>query len=206
MWRCGVLKAGKDSKESRYPWGAGLNEWVEQRCLRLKSRHFSFRKVSNNSPEDCCSALYCDRHRNGTGICACWLTSWLWFISLFLSILQQEQTWHFSFVFKYLHNISCSPNKWDCHPFKNEKPSFTIFFLFLSSLSPLSFHANTVWFRITAILIHLCITTEQNNYIHVCTMKMNSHCLYLYGTNIQNTYIRYKKKRYLYISCVWQVC
>ena len=38
---------------------------------------------------------------------------------------------------------------------------------------------------------------------------MNAHFLYLHGTNIQNAYIRFKKKKkkekgYLYIG-VWQV-
>lgn len=42
-----------------------------------------------------------------------------------------------------------------------------------------------------------CHRTERL-YIYVCTMKMNAHCLYLHGTNIQNAYIRYKKV-YIYI-------
>lgn len=93
-------------------------------------------------------------------------------------------------------NNSC----WPPHQTRNFlMPIFYLISLFLSLFLSL-LHANRIFFFLQDYynfqrILH-CHWTEQL-YIYVCTMKMNSHCLYLHGGNIQNTYIRLKKKIFI---------
>lgn len=195
-------KANTESKRSRRPCVATWNAHApgKQRCLRLKSKiFFSFEKTK----------------------CFRWLTwgkllytvTGIWIQLMFVlplksttrpclilrSILHAGQIWPFPlfvFLFTNLYHSNFHPNNSCWPPLWNQKLPLVLShsLSFSSSCKQCFFfqdHCNI------QKILH-CHWTEQL-YIYVCTMKMNSHCLYLHGTNIQNAYIRYKKKKNIYI-------